>query len=113
MNFKVEYIDFISRCPFKNCKNNQKTIRWFHDNCGGRLKLSTEGFIKCLKCQEYKSFMEWNINCGYNHAIKDLDAPQVCEWLRTFGNYAKIKEHQNIIAKIVMNVMMQISETNN
>ena len=103
------YIDFISNCPFPNCKNNKKTIRWTHEYCGGRLKLSTEGCIRCLKCQEIKLFTNWDINCGNHHSISELHTQDCVEWLRTFANFAKSPEENRLIAKITMNIMMQLS----
>ena len=109
MNKQIEYIDFISNCPFPNCKNNKKTIRWTHEYCGGRLKLSTEGCIRCLKCQEIKLFTNWDINCGNHHSISELHTQDCVEWLRTFANFAKSPEENRLIAKITMNIMMQLS----
>ena len=108
MNQKVEYIDFISRCPFPTCRNHKKTIRWTHEYCGGRLKLSTEGFIRCLKCQEVKLFVDWEINCGNKHSIKELDVKQCCKWLNTFATFAKNSDESKLAAKIVMNIMSQL-----
>ena len=110
MNHNVEYIDFISNCPFPKCKNNRKTIRWTHQHCGGRLKLSTEGHIRCLKCKDIKPFIDWDINCGYSHLITELPAQDCCAWLNTFTNFAKDGDEVKLVAKIVMSIMKQFTQ---
>lgn len=109
MSKEPETIDFISNCPFPGCLNAKKIIRWTHSDCGGRLKLSIDGSIRCIKCKEKNSFLNWEISCGNDHIIADLTPQEACQWLGQLALFAPTEEDAKLLAKITMSIMNELA----
>ena len=66
----IDEIDFIFPCPVDECINSNKLYKWFHHSCGGTLKLSSKGTVRCCKCRAIRRFMDWPFNCGNHEFIR-------------------------------------------
>jgi hypothetical protein len=66
----VQWIYLYMSCPVSStgCSKTQNPNYWYHSNCGGSMKISTEAYMRCESCSEYGHWKEWSFSCS-NHPL--------------------------------------------
>ena len=104
---QCDEIEFIAPCPADECKTKTEMIEWKHENCGGVLLLTIEGYIKCKKCNESSLFVKWPFSCGEHENI----LPSIQGTCNSLGKLSYNKEqnetHKNFILQITSTIMQQ------
>ena len=99
-------IDFISPCPVDKCINKNKMYRWLHFECGGREKLTSEGILRCLKCEKKGPFVDWLFDCG-EHDYEEISAQGIAHALAIMAQIVIAESQQGFIAKTLSKIMEQ------
>ena len=104
---QCDEIEFIAPCPTDECKTKTEMIEWKHENCGGVLLLTIEGYIKCKKCDESSLFVKWPFSCGEHENV----LPSIQGTCNSLGKLSYNKEQnesqKNFILQITSTIMQQ------
>ena len=106
MEEELTEIDFISPCPVDQCRNKNKSYRWIHNQCGGRLKLDDKGWLRCLKCCLTGPF-GGKFDCG-DHDYKEYSTQGIVHALTVMAHQAVEKSQQRFIAKTTPAILKQL-----
>ena len=100
----ITEIDFIAPCPVEQCKGRNKSYRWIHNSCKGRLKLNKEGMLRCLNCGTQGPFADWPFNCG-DHDNKECSALGTSHSFAVLAQINRSTNQQHFIAQTVSKIM--------
>lgn len=97
-------IDFISPCPVVNCPNSKSPYVWTHNECGGKEKIDSFGYIRCCKCGEKGQIVDWNFDCTHheykaNSSIGKYSALFVCSMI----------SDKDFVSSILMEITKQLA----
>ena len=106
MNNTIKEVDFISPCPVEDCKNEKKPIHWKHSNCGGYVKITDKGEIKCVKCGTSDLFVNWLFQCE-KHSPKESSPQGIAHALSVMAQLSVKPEEQLFIALLISKVAQQ------
>ena len=93
----------------ENEEYKNKKYRWKYNHCGGRLKLTDEGIIRCLYCGTKGNFIDWSFNCG-NHYYKLSSVRGVAHALGVMAQLATGESEQKFVAKTARIIISQFLE---
>ena len=109
-NNKLKEIEFIAPCPCQECYGDNSVYHWKHQGCGGKLQLTSEGEIKCVRCRERKKFVDWPFNCVRHQNTKaSTDGMQHC--FQVINSVSLSESKQEFIATVTSKVINQFVNT--
>ena len=115
----MQSIDFVFPCVALNCPNNDKQLRWTHEDCGGYEKLNLNGKITCKKCYKTWDFVGKLINNEPNNSIHSANffTNDGCDFMTIDTNFRCSKHNMyqktdiKTLSSCVMRKMMGGNDT--
>lgn len=102
--------DFIAPCPVAGCSNSRVgAIHWRHEKCGGTTKVSTAGYIRCVKCSQSGIILDWLFKCE-QHEYRRLSFQGLIYALGVMCQLQNITE--DVLEIIVDSIQKQKKEKN-
>ncbi|GBC09546.1 hypothetical protein RclHR1_08970006 [Rhizophagus clarus] len=65
----TEWIPLYIPCPVSSISSTRSPCRYYHSDCGGSIRISTEVYLKCVNCGKCSHWKEWTFSCAEHSSI--------------------------------------------